>query len=97
MGIVRAPINGGGPNVISVGDAEDIQLDLINGHILWTDGTGVRRANLDGINVTDLVLGTFNILEVFPEDDLMFFTNTGSTRESPPAKPEASIMNRSKR
>ena len=71
------------PNLITgLDDLGEITVDTANGKIYWTESTGIRRANLDGTNIQDVVIGqgTANIVLGTPVamDDMV-------TIVSPPA------------
>ena len=47
------------PDLITgLDDLGEITVDTANGKIYWTENTGIRRANLDGTNIQDVVTGS---------------------------------------
>ena len=43
--------------ITGLDDLGEIAVDTANGKIYWTEKTGIRRANLDGTNIQDVVIG----------------------------------------
>lgn len=56
-----------------------LSVDATNGFIYWSEKDLIRRARLDGSDIVDLVTGFAwpQALEVFPEENLMFWTVSG--------------------
>lgn len=90
LAIRKSNLDGSGPllNVVSTGDAcADVALDIANGKVYWTDADSfqtnhggfsgqIRRANLDGTNVENLVTGLVHPagLVIDPVDGKLYWT-----------------------
>ena len=64
-----------------------ISVDAANNFLYWSEKSVIRRARLDGSEITDVVNGLTwpSALEVFPEEDLIFWTlESGGTFRSAP-------------
>ena len=86
-GIGRAAVDGSGATMIVTGieAPHDVALDLTHGKVYWTEGacngcvdSAIRRANLDGSEAEDVVLGLsagIRGIDVDPESDKIYWTD----------------------
>ena len=44
--------------IVNLSSPQSIAVDVAEGKIYWTEKTGIRRANLDGTNIQDIVTGS---------------------------------------
>ncbi|MDX1810419.1 MAG: hypothetical protein R3240_00605, partial [Gammaproteobacteria bacterium] len=57
--------------------ANGLALDIAGGYIYWTEWGGIKRANLDGSGVTDIVLGlkSANRIDLDLSSGYIYFTS----------------------